>query len=124
MQSEDLKRVIWWSYMVTLACAGMLWMAWDGVHALGALFGGFWSTLNIWSIQRLLEEIFHARRIWVISLLAQIKLVILYGLGALILLTAPLSIGAVIAGFHIPFVLIVVEAIRGGYRESQTVDVL
>ncbi|MBN2328414.1 MAG: hypothetical protein JXR73_14810 [Candidatus Omnitrophica bacterium] len=124
MQSEDLKRVIRRSYIVTLACAGVIWMVWDGSHALGMLFGGLWSSVNIRAIQGLIEEICQARRIWVVALFAQIKLPVLYGMGALILLAAPLSIGAGIVGFHVPFVLIVAESILLGYRGTQTADVL
>ncbi len=114
---EELNRVIRHAIYSVLLVSGILWIVWDVHHAAGFAFGGLWSSINLWVLQRLIGEVFHSRRIWKVALFAQLKLPVLYGIGALILMTVPLSIGAGICGFHIPFVLIVAESIYYQNRE-------
>jgi hypothetical protein len=90
----------------------ILWLSWDWGHALGFLFGGVWSATNLWAMKWLLTEYLKTdRNLLKLLIAAHIKLPVLYGVGALVLNTVPLSIGAGLAGFHVPFVLVVIEAI-------------
>ena len=118
MDSEGLARVLRRSYWVTILCALIIWIFWDESHALGVAFGGLWSTTNIWAIKGLFENICNSGSIFNIALFAHLKMPILYGVGALVLFTVPLSIGAGIFGFHIPFILIVAEAVVHGSDEA------
>lgn len=124
MESKGLMRAIGRSYWVTFAGALALWWLWDGVHALGLLLGGVWSATNIWAIKELVGEICNARRSWKVALFAQLKLPVLYGIGACILWMVPISVGAGIAGFQIPFGMIVVESIVYGSRKARPAGVV
>ncbi len=124
MESKGLLRAIGRSIWVTLAGALALWWLWDGVHALGLLLGGVWSATNIWAMKELVEEICSARRPWKVALFAQLKLPVLYGFGACVLWMVPISMGAGIAGFQIPFGMIIMESIVHGSRETRSAGIV
>ncbi|RJP18209.1 MAG: hypothetical protein C4527_29335 [Candidatus Omnitrophota bacterium] len=119
MGPDELRRVIRHAIACTLLISGMLWLVWDGYHALGFAFGGLWSSVNFWALNGLIHEAFQGGRMWVIALFAQLKLPVLYGIGVLVLLTVPLSIGAGVCGFHVPFVLVVAESIIHSSKETK-----
>jgi hypothetical protein len=124
VESEGLARVIRRSYWVSAVAALILWIFWDAEHAFGLLGGGVWSATNLWAIKNLVEELCKSCRPWILALLAQIKMPVLYGVAALILLKVPLSVGAGIIGFHIPFVLIVGESVYHVRRDTRVVKAL
>ncbi len=111
MGPEWLTRIIRRSYLVTLVSSVFLWMVWDWPHALGAAFGGFWCAANLWALKGLVEGICQYRSAWRVFFFAQIKIPVLYGMGFFVLITVPLSVGAAIFGFNIPFILLVFEAV-------------
>lgn len=115
---EQFVRLLVHSALLTLF--GGLVIAWMGGAALayGFLFGGLWSTANFWVLKGLFEAILQKSPLWRVILWAQIKIPALYGLGAWILLTVPLSIVAALVGFHIPFLLLIVEAVY--YQSKET----
>lgn len=120
MGPNELSRVIRHAAVVTLILTVPLWLMWDFSHALGFVFAGFWSSANLWVLKRLIEAVFQSKGLWLVALLAQLKIPLLYGIGALILWKVPMSIGAAIMGFHIPFILIVVEAIYLQYKRTNS----
>lgn len=120
MGLKELSRVIFPSYAVCLLFSLLLWGFWDGSHAVGLAFGGIWSTTNLLVLKWLLTEIFSQQRnVLKVFIAAQIKIPVLYGLGVLVLLYVPLSIGAAIVGFHIPFLLVLAGAVRTRNREMK-----
>ena len=120
MGLKELSQVIRHSVAVTLLVFVPLWLIVDFHHALGLAFGGLWSSANLWALKGLIEAIFQSRGFWSIAWFAQLKIPLLYGIGALVLLKVPLSVGAGIVGFHIPFVLIVVEAVYWQQKQTRT----
>ncbi len=120
MGPEELGRLIKHALAVTLLFTAVIWCVSDTYHAVGFAFGGLWSSVNLWALKGLIEEIFQSRRLWFIALFAQLKLPILYGIGALILITVPLSIVTAVCGFNVPFILIVVESIYYQRKEQQS----
>lgn len=119
MESEGLSRVIRHSYWVSTVSALVVWILWDWAHAFGLFFGGVWSATNLWAIKNLVEEIYKTCRPRILVILAQIKMPVLYGIGVLVLLYVPVSVCAGIIGFHIPFVLILVESVYHVRRDAR-----
>jgi hypothetical protein len=112
MDPKDLTRLLFGASVITCVGASLLAVAWDVAHARGLLFGGLWSIANLWVLKGLLAAVVEARRCsrrvlgWM-----TLKLPLLYGVGAGVLLTVPLSVGAAIVGFHIPLAVILAGSI-------------
>ena len=123
MGPEVLSRLVRRSIAITLILAAGLWMGWDLPHALGFAFGGLWSAINWWVWKGLIGEIWLERRFWVVTGLIHLKLPVLYGVGAVVLWCAPLSVGAGLCGFQIPFILLVVESIHECKKSSASMGV-
>ncbi|MFB3785843.1 MAG: hypothetical protein ACE15F_05680 [bacterium] len=119
MIPEDLARLMKWSYVLIALTAVLLWLGWDRGHALGWLFGGVWSATNIWILKSLVAEICGPRRPGFLMVLVLVKLPILYGTAAIVLQQVPMSLGAGLLGFHIPFLLILIEAVRRDRRPAK-----
>lgn len=124
MESEALARVILRSYGISAIGALIVWILWDANRAAGLLFGGVWSATNLWAIKNLVEEICQTRRPWFLALVAQVKMPVLYGVGAWILVHCPLSIGVGIIGFHIPFILTLIESVYHVRRDERVAKAL
>lgn len=112
MGPNDLTKLISRSFIVTLLVGAIMAVFFDRTYAIGFLFGGLWNSINLFALKVLVEEFFHQRRPVVVFGFILIKLPILYGGGALILMNVPLSILTALIGFHVPFGIIVFEAVR------------
>ena len=77
----------------------------------GFLFGGIWNTINLWVLKQLFVSILIPRLSMLTLFWLTIKIPLLYGTGAVILLTVPLSAGAGILGFHVPFAVLLMAAL-------------
>lgn len=119
MIPEDLARLMRWSYWLMLGTAALLWLAWDGPHALGWLFGGVWSATNLLVLKNLVVELCGPRRLGFLMILVLVKLPVLYGAAAILLNLLPIPVGACLLGFHVPFLLILIEAVRWDRQASQ-----
>lgn len=119
MIPDDLARLMKWSYVLIVLTAVPLWLGWDRYHALGWLFGGIWSATNIWILKSLVAEICGPRRLGFLWVLVLVKLPILYGTAAIVLHKVPMSLGAGLLGFHIPFLLILIESVRRDRRPAK-----
>ncbi|HQH71203.1 MAG TPA: hypothetical protein PK360_03900 [bacterium] len=118
MIPEDLARLMKWSYGLLVLTALLLWLGWDRYHALGWLFGGVWSATNLLILKSLVAEICGLRRVSFLLVLVLVKLPVLYGAAAIVLHKVPMSLGAGLVGFHIPFLLILIEAVRRDRRRA------
>ena len=113
MGVESLKPVILRSYVVTGFLAVLIGAGAGWFCAKGFLFGGVWSATNMWALKFLAVEYFKTEKDkkGFIRLIAafNIKIVLLYGVGTLLLVTVPMSILAGLAGFQVPFFLLGAE---------------
>jgi hypothetical protein len=111
MELSQLNRVIACSAVVTLIVGVSMW-CWEPLPGRGFLFGGIWNTINLWVLKQLFVSIFDTPRLSMLTLFwLTIKIPLLYGTGAVILLTVPLSAGAGILGFHVPFAVLLMAAL-------------
>ncbi|MDX9755660.1 MAG: hypothetical protein RBU29_16970 [bacterium] len=120
MEQTDLNRALLWSYFLILGVSLLLFGLWGVYYAAGFLFGGVWCATNLWVMEHLLVEFLRKeRRIGWLIFWAQCKLPLLYGVGGVVLMKIPLSIGAAIGGFHVPFAIILVTAIRSSAQDAR-----
>lgn len=126
MELDGIKPVLLRSFLVTviisvIAGAGLGWF-----YAKGLLFGGVWSAANLWAIKFLAIEYFkidkERKNIVRLLIAFHVKVVLLYGIGAFFLMTVPMSVMAGVCGFHIPFLLFLIEAFRYQKKEQNTVN--
>lgn len=120
MGLDDLNRALIKSYYVSLALFAPLLVAWDSYAALGFLFGGVWSTTNFLSLKWLLTEAMRSDRRFIRLIIPfQIKLPLLYGAGFFFIYLVPLSTIWALVGFQIPFVMVLIEAVRMQYKDAK-----
>lgn len=111
MGLHDLGRVI----VCSLAAVGLLGLMMSVIASVaiggGFAFGGAWSSINLWVLRGLLGEATGRSRVAVLLswLLAKAAL---YAIGAVVLITQPLSILAAVIGFHTPFAFALIESAR------------
>ncbi|MBI1389614.1 MAG: hypothetical protein GC154_14335 [bacterium] len=119
MDLEDLRRVIRLSFLTALGLALFSGFIWGTEAALGVAIGGCGAALNLWALQIFFVELLGPRRAWRLMMLAQLKIIGVYGLGALLFLTVRFSVLAAILGFQIPFVLLLQRALRAAWLEHK-----
>ena len=120
MELKDLTRTIRHGMALSLGIAIPLWIVWDLSHAAGFALGGIWSSINLWAWKGLFGEICENKRWWVVVVFVQLKLPVLYGVGAVLLLYTHLSVIAGLCGFQVPFVLLLAQAVYYVKTESDT----
>lgn len=116
---EAFSRFMRFSLVGTALGAAMLEIAANPSQSLGFLFGGLWSAANFWALRRLIGEWMGPRRTWMLILAVNVKLPVLYGLGAWVLLSAPISVPMAAAGFHVPFAVLVAGAVADARRAAR-----
>lgn len=109
MGPNEYSRLIVHSFILS-AIATLALLTWSYPVAAGFGVGAFWSATNFWILKQIFTEFLVNRRALRLFLLTQLK-IMWYGIGAIALFTIPMSYGAGIAGFHLPFVVLIVEAV-------------
>ncbi len=117
MQPERFVRLLPVSIFITAITGLALYMTGKNESSMGLMVGGIWSTLNLWVLYKLFQEVFFQNRPLPILLFAQLKLPVLYGLGYLALRYLKLDLLWAVVGFHIPVMVIVFVALAGVYKQ-------
>jgi hypothetical protein len=84
----------------------------DGSWGLGFVLASSWSTANVWALGRLIQLALRpsGRNGRLIALAALLKIPVLYGLLFLLVTRGGFAAGALLTGFSVPFVVILLKA--------------
>ena len=108
-----LRRV--YGISLALALVGGAFLVVYQSPRIGAGFAsaGAWSVANLWALERLIRLSVRptGRRPLAIALALLVKLPVLYGLGALLVLEGGFAAMSLLAGFSIPLLVLVLKAV-------------
>ncbi|MBN1475930.1 hypothetical protein JXA47_04180 [Candidatus Sumerlaeota bacterium] len=112
MERRDIEHCAVWTAPVAAVLASLLWPLMGGAWALCLLASAVWAAANLWALGLLLEAIVMRRPLVQGFLALQVKLGILLGGGAALMLSPLFTPVAFLVGFHVVFAVIAAQAIR------------
>jgi hypothetical protein len=112
MERRDIEHCAAWTAPVAVVLAALLWPLTGGPWALCFLASAVWAAANLWALGRLLDAIVMRRPLVQGFLALQVKLGVLFGGGAALVLAPFFMASAFLVGFHVVFAVIAAHAFR------------
>ena len=120
MDERFIDRVLVASGILAALIGLTGWAYWGAEWSLSFLLAATWGIVNLWSLARLLVNLFETRNRLGLLLFFCLKVPVLYGLILLYLLYVPWQSSALIYGVTLPYAVIVLKALGRSLNDAMS----